>query len=76
MAVVTGFKRVSTKSTLHPTSVVCHWSMVEGAEPLLQLTTHGSATREQPGKPSQTLQFTNDTAKELVDILRREFRFT
>jgi hypothetical protein len=76
MAVVIGFEKViGRKSNRHPTDVICYWSILPSSEggPLLQLDTRGSNTRTNPGKQSQTLQFTADGARELLRILRNEF---
>ena len=74
MAVVTGLIRHSRRpSSLHPTQVVCHWS---AANDLLQLSTYGSEEREIPGKTSQTLQFTRESAAQLFRILKEEFKFS
>jgi len=53
--------------------VVCHWS---AANDLLQLSTYGSEEREIPGKTSQTLQFTRESAAQLFRILKEEFKFS
>jgi hypothetical protein len=77
MAVVTRFEKVVPKKlSRHPTTVICYWSVLPGRDggPLLQLDTRGSSTRENPGKQSQTLQFTVDGARELLPILTDEFR--
>ena len=74
MAVVIGFqkKQSETEPRLQPTEVVCHWSISLGGG-LLQLDTFGSKKRQVPGKPSQTLQLTVETARELMRILKDEF---
>jgi hypothetical protein len=43
---------------------------------LLQLSTYGSEEREIPGKTSQTLQFTRESAAQLYRILKEEFEFS
>jgi len=77
MAVITKFEKEQRQPTLHPTYVICGWAIASSAEggPLLQLTTYGSASRENPGKVSQTVQLTKESAGMLFDILKREFRF-
>ena len=78
MAVITSFQKDVRPPSRNPTDVVCHWSMASfsGGGPILQLTTHGSKTRKQPGKPSQVLQLTKESAAMLYAILKREFEFT
>ncbi len=75
MAVVTGFQKKlnAREPTLQPTTVVCHWS-ISSDRGLLQLDTFGSNERQIPGKQSQTLQLTTQTARELMRILRDEFK--
>ena len=61
-----------------PTHVVCHWSVLygdNGNASLLQFDTRGSDAREKPEKQSQTLQLTRESAKELFEILKAEFKF-
>jgi len=78
MAVIKDFEKVeSRRPQLHRTQVICQWSVVrsQGAGPILQLDTRGSAERENPGKLSQTLQLTPQSAASLFAILKREFHF-
>jgi hypothetical protein len=77
MAVITGFERVMKRPRLHPTEVVCYWSILLDREsgPLLQIDTVGSKSREIPGKQSQTLQLTAEGARQLFHILKAEFGF-
>ena len=78
MAVVIGFQKKlgATEPRLQPTTVVCHWSISpdRGMGRLLQLDTVGSKQRQNPGKQSQTLQFTVESARELMRILTNEFK--
>jgi hypothetical protein len=62
------------KGAIQPTSVDCFFHVfdVNGAT-ILQLDTHGSAERKEPGKQSQTLQLNRDSARQLVDVIRRAF---
>jgi hypothetical protein len=75
MAVIRGFEKATRKPRTHPTEVICHWAILsdERGPRLIQLDTHGSKDRENPGKLSQTLQLKRDGARQLVEILRREF---
>jgi hypothetical protein len=78
MAIVTGFEKVTGKKPrLHPTEVICYWSILpdRGSGSLLQIDTVGSTDREMPGKQSQTLQLTADSARQLYQILKTEFGF-
>ncbi len=50
-----------------------HQVVETGDEPLLQITTYGSKFRETRPKPSQTLQFDQDSARQMIDILEAAF---
>lgn len=59
---------------VHPTHVECKYLVAErDGKKLFQLNTYGSSDREFPDKLSQTLQFGEDSAKELLRILKKEF---
>ena len=58
----------------HPTEVTCRYLVDEiDGRKLLQLNTYGSEQREVPNKLSQTLQFDELAAKQLFNLLKREF---
>ena len=42
----------------------------------VQLDTYGRTERENPEKISQSIQFDSETARFLVDILKKEFRLS
>jgi hypothetical protein len=79
MAIVTELKKAQlNRPKAHPTHVVGHWSILRDAEangPLFQLDTRGSEQRAKPGKQSQTLQLDSKSARQLFEILKREFGF-
>ena len=60
-----------------PTRVACHYAVerVGGSALLIQFDTAGSEQRDMPGKVSQTLQLDEGSARELWEILSREFGF-
>ncbi|MCR9220458.1 MAG: methionyl-tRNA formyltransferase [Alphaproteobacteria bacterium] len=45
---------------------------LDGGKKVLQIDSYGSDQRQAPGKKSQSLQFTEETAAELMRILRDE----
>jgi hypothetical protein len=47
----------------------------QGSGSILQIDTVGSKDRELPGKQSQTLQLTTNSARQLYQILKAEFQF-
>jgi hypothetical protein len=78
MPVVVKFERVeTTRSSRQPTAVTATYKIVsiEGGEVLFQIDTGGSRDRENPGKQSQTIQLTRESAKELWTLLGQQFRF-
>lgn len=77
MALIERFQTSGRKTFKpHPTSVVCHYKAFgENGAKILQLDTGGSAARKNPGKQSQTLQLDSRRAKQLWDLLGKEFGF-
>ncbi len=59
---------------LHPTQVVCRYMVCDMDERrVLQLNTYGSPGRQMPDKLSQTLQFSEETARQLHALLDQHF---
>ena len=81
MAVVISFEKDSAKkSGVHPTEVMVYWLMLpdRGRGPILEIYSLKSGDRKKPGSQShihQTFQFTRDSAHELFEILKAEFKF-
>lgn len=78
MALITAFQRKSqSNGQLQRTQVVGHYKVFshDGQSKVLQIDTLGSESREIPGKVSQTIQLSEDSAKALWTILGREFGF-
>jgi len=75
MALVTRLERDERDfRSLHPTHVACKYLVSENqGKKVLQLNTYGSEDREIPGKLSQTLQFDEQSARQLFAVLQREF---
>lgn len=75
MALITKFQREErSRTSLHPTQVKCKYMVFEkDGHKLLQLNTYGSDDREIKNKLSQTVQLSNSAAKELFEIIGREF---
>ncbi len=58
----------------HPTELSAKYMVAEcDGKKVLQLNTYGSPHREYPGKLSQTLQFNENSARELLAVLQDEF---
>ncbi|MCE8531741.1 hypothetical protein KBY26_21085 [Ruegeria pomeroyi] len=75
MALVTRFEKGEQEvRSLHPTEVSCTYLVSENhGKKILQLNTYGSSHREMPDKLSQTLQFDENSARQLLAILLKEF---
>ncbi|MGR3494710.1 hypothetical protein [Citreimonas sp.] len=77
MAVVTSIEKDDREiRALHPTRLPCKYMVSNHAgQRILQLNTYGSDTRQNPGKQSQTLQFDENAASDLFNLLKREYGF-
>ena len=76
MALITSFERKpEAGGQLQRTSVVGHYKVFshDGQNRILQIDTLGSEAREHPGKVSQTIQLSADSAEALWEILGKEF---
>lgn len=77
MALVTKLAREERNfRSIHPTEVECRYVVDErDGRKLIQLNTYGSSERQIPDKLSQTLQFSEESARELWAIIGKEFGF-
>lgn len=78
MPVVTHFKKVeTTRSAKQPTEVVATYKIVtaQDGKSFFQIDTGGSKARLNPGKQSQTIQLTRESAKELWSLLGDHYGF-
>ena len=78
MALITSFEKKPNESgQAHGTYVVGHYKVFppNGQKRILQIDTYGSTDRASPGKLSQTIQLSEDSAKALWLILGDEFGF-
>lgn len=74
MALVEGFaERALDRPRLHEPARCTYSIVVTGNEKRLQLDTYGSRTREITGKQSQSLQFDETSARELVKLIGLAF---
>lgn len=76
MAVVVKLEPISRERELklQPTKVTAQYGVQRrDGKVFLQIDTFGSDDRDKPGKQSQTMQFTEETARELWTLLGREF---
>ncbi len=74
MALVTSFERKDLeRNKVHDPISASFTSFSDGERKFVQIDTHGRATREIPGKKSQTFQLDKAGASELVAILTKEF---
>ena len=77
MAWVTSVRRKDSHGKLQPTQVeaIVNVFSTEGSKLVVQIDTHGSAEREIRGKLSQTLQFGEEAAQDLFEILKQTYGF-
>ena len=62
--------------SIHPTKLAARYLVAEcDGKRMLQINSYGSNDREMPEKLSQTLQFDEASARQLFEILSREFGF-
>lgn len=75
MARIRSFTLGASDLRPHSTEVDCSYQVVQasGGAKLLQLSTYGSDHRKSGQKVSQTLQLDEESADELVNILRSVF---
>jgi hypothetical protein len=74
MALVDSFERSSRVNQRLHDPVDCGYSIFEvGPTRILQLDTYGSTSRAMPGKVSQSLQFDERGAIELLRLIRMAF---
>lgn len=79
MAVITKLEPITRERELklHPTQVVAQYGVQRrDGKAFLQIDTFGSSERDKPGKQSQTMQFTEETARQLWSIIGKEFGFS
>lgn len=78
MALIKCFERMDRSlKGLHPSEVVGFFGVIKNdGRTVLQINTYGSIDRQDLGTLSQTVQLTPESAKELYDILGREFGFS
>ena len=74
MAFVEEFQESSGEGGRRHSTCVCGWRVAErDGVSVLQLDTYGSPERQQQGTISQSLQLTEERARELVDVIRSVF---
>lgn len=76
MALISSFERRELqRNSLHH-GISASYSVFErDGKSIVQIDTHGRTDREIPGKVSQTIQLDENSARELVKILKSAFRF-
>ena len=74
MARIDVFERVRMdRVSLHgPTKCTYDVFQIAGGKRLFQLSTYGSNQRERQGQMSQTIQLTEESARQLLRILKEE----
>ena len=77
MAWIKSVQRTDGTGRLQPTEVTAHIKVFQakGGTTIVQIDTHGSTERENPGKQSQTIQFGREAAQQLYTILKDAYGF-
>jgi len=76
MALIREFAEKRRQQTSLHEEVEASYSRFErDGRTLLQIDTYGRSTRENPGKISQTIQFDEQGASQLYEIIKRAFNF-
>ena len=74
MALIKAFERKDLeRNKVHDPIEASFTAFADGDRKIVQIDTCGRETRAMPGKKSQTIQLDEPAARELIDILRREF---
>ena len=74
MALIQNFEQRPIEPKKVHDGVVCGYAAVDvDGRRIVQLETYGSAARAIPGKVSQTIQLDEESARELIRILRGAF---
>ena len=60
------------RNSVHEKVYTTYTSFEMCGEKYIQIDTYGRSDRENPGKISQSLQLDKETAKYLIDLIRRE----
>ena len=77
MAIIVKFEREKRASLrTHPTKLVARFIVdTQDDEKIMQINTYGSNDRQMPDKLSQTFQLDSKSARQLWEIIGREFNF-
>lgn len=75
MGRVNELKKVILERDMKHREVECTYSIINGSPggKYLQIDTYGSASRQFPGKKSQSIRFTPEALQQLKEILLTEF---
>lgn len=75
MALVKNITRISRNSRIQAEADCSYNTFTQAGQKYLVLSTYGSKDREYKGTVSQTLQLDRESAKQLYDIIKAEYRF-
>lgn len=62
-----------TRNTIHEKVYTTYTCFEQYGDKYVQIDTYGKSDRDMPGKISQSIQFNEETAKFLVELLTNEF---
>ena len=76
MALIRKFSRKEMdRNSVHDQIDATYSAFNRDGRVFLLIDSYGRATRDMPDKKSQTIQLSEESARQLFDILRQEFRF-
>ena len=64
------------RNSIHKPTTATYTSFVSQDRRYFQIDTYGSDDRVMPEKVSQSIQFDDETAKIIVELLKKEFHLT
>lgn len=65
--------KINKKTRIQTETDCTYHTFEEDREKYIQFDTYGTLNRKSESKSSQTIQFDRDTAKYIIEILKREF---
>lgn len=63
------------RNSIHKPTTATYTTFISAGTRYFQIDTYGSDNRVMPEKVSQSIQFDEETAKVIVDLLKKEFHF-
>lgn len=75
MALIRNLNKIARNSRLQTEVESSYNTLISGGKKYIQINTYGSSERLHKGVVSQTLQMDEQTAKQLVEIIKSEYNY-